>query len=108
MTTTSNKRLFGPGVLTASAVTKYTAPGSGGSAQIKRMRASCTDGADHTVTISIGADATGTRIYNTYPVSGTLGADIFGPFNLAASEILQAFCSSNGLVVLEADGTETS
>jgi hypothetical protein len=106
MTTTSNKRLFGPGTLTASPVTKYTAP-SGGSAQIRRMRASSTNGSARTVTISIGTDATGTRIYNSYPVSATLGADIFGPFNLAADEILQAFCDSSGLVVLEADGTET-
>ncbi len=105
---TINKRLFGPAQLTNAAATKYTAPGSGGSAQIKRMRVSNPTGGAVTFTLSIGADAAGTRLYDAVSVPAGSGLDIYGPFNLAASEIVQSLAGSNSALVLEIDGTETT
>lgn len=104
---TISKRLFGPAQLTNAAATKYTCPGST-VAVIRRMRVSNPTGGAVTFTISIGADAAGTRLYDAVSVPAGGAVDIWGPFTLAAAEILQALASANTALVLTVDGTETS
>ena len=100
------KRLYGPASLTTSAATKYTVPGAT-SAQIKRIRVDNPGGGvARAFTLSIGADAAGTLLYDAVVVPPG-GLDIYGPFNLATGEIVQAF-ADNVALVLEIDGTETT
>jgi hypothetical protein len=106
MATTISKRLAGPAALTTSAATKYTAPALT-TTVIRRGRVSNPSGGALTFTMSIGADATGTRLYDAVSVPAGGGLDIFGPFTVAAGEIVQALGSGTALV-LELDGTETS
>ncbi len=104
--TTISKRLAGPAALTTSAATKYTAPALT-TAVIRRGRVSNPSGGALTFTMSIGADAAGTRLYDAVSVPAGSGLDIFGPFTVAAGEIVQALGSGTALV-LELDGTETT
>lgn len=104
---TVSKRLFGPAQLTTSAATKYTCPAST-VAVIRRMRVSNPSGnGAQTFSLSIGANAAGTRIYDAVALADGGSLDVWGPFSLAAGEIIQAF-ASDADVVLEVDGTETS
>jgi hypothetical protein len=106
MTTTTSKRLAGPAALTTSAATKYTCPAAT-VAVIRRIRVDNPGGGStHAFTLSIGADAVGTRLYDALSVPAG-GVDIYGPFSLAAGEIIQAFADNTALV-LEIDGTETA
>lgn len=104
---TISKRLFGPAQLTNAAATKYTCPALT-TAVIRRMRVSNPTGGAVTFTISIGADAAGTRLYDAVSVPAGGAVDIWGPFTLAAAEILQALASANTSLVLTVDGTETT
>lgn len=107
MATTVSKRFFGPAQLTNAAATKYTCPALT-VAVIRRMRVSNPTGGAVTFTLSIGADAAGTRLYDgvSIPAGGAL--DIWGPFSLAATEIVQSFAGANTSLVLEIDGTEAA
>ncbi len=104
---TTSKRLFGPALLTNAAATKYTCPAST-VAVIRRMRVSNPSGGSVNFTLSIGADAAGTRLYDAVPIPAASYLDIWGPFTLAATEIIQAFGSTTSVLVLEIDGTETT
>ncbi len=104
---TTSKRFFGPAQLTNAAATKYTCPGST-VAVIRRMRVSNPTGSAVPFTLSIGADAAGTRLYDGVSIPAASYLDIWGPFSLAAAEIIQAFAGSNSALVLEIDGTETA
>ena len=107
MATTISKRLFGPAQLTNAAATKYTCPALT-IAVIRRMRVSNPSGNAVAFTLSIGNDAAGTRLYDgvTIPANGSL--DIWGPFTLAASEVVQSFAGTASVLVLEIDGTESA
>lgn len=102
---TTKKRLFGPALLTNTTATKYTVPGST-SAVVRRIRFSNSDGGAYTITMSIGADAAGTRLFEGVSVPAA-GLDVWGPFNLAAAEIIAAHCSTTNKVVMQIDGEET-
>ncbi len=99
------KRLYGPAQLPAAAATAYTVPAST-IAVIRRMRVSNPSGNARLFTISIGADAAGTRLYSGVSVPAGGSQDIFGPFTLAAGEVIQAYADAATAVVLEIDGTE--
>ncbi len=103
---TISKRLAGPAALTTSAATKYTCPALT-IAVIRRMRVSNPSGGALTFTLSIGVDAAGTRLYDAVSVPANSGLDIYGPFTLAAGDIIQAFGSGTALVLV-ADGTEST
>jgi len=104
---TINKRLFGPAALTTSAATKYTAPGSTATV-VKHIHVSNPVGnGAQSFTLSIGNDAAGTRVFSTYPLADGASLDFWGPYTLAAAEVIQALASSAN-VVMTIDGTETS
>jgi hypothetical protein len=99
------RRLFGPGQLTNAAVTKYTVP-----ANIKTLmrHIHVANGSAGAVplTVSIGADAAGTRIIDAESIPANSTKDYWGFWVLAAGEIVQAFAGTTLTLNLEAGGEE--
>lgn len=99
------KRLFGPAQLTNAAATKYTVPAN--TKTIIREIWVQNPGASINLTMSIGADAAGTRIFDAYPVPAQSVMPL--PFHykiLDAAEIIQAFASVASQLVLTINGDE--
>lgn len=99
------KNLFGPAQLTNAAATKYTASANGPT-EIRKIHLSNPSGAPVTVTISIGADAAGTRILDAYSMPATSVYDVWGPHVVPASGTVQAFASTTTTIVMTIDGYE--
>lgn len=91
------KRLAGPAALTTSAATKYTAPAAG-KAIIRELRVSNPSAAAVDLTVSIGSDATGTRIFDGYPIPADTSMPLFGYWVIEAGEIVQMKASTTDLV----------
>ena len=101
------KRLFGPAQLTNAAATKYTVP-AGTKTRITHIHVE-NPGAAVTLTMSIGADAAATRIYDALAIPANSQGLVPYPyvnFVLEAAEILQAFCSVTLQLVVTIDGDE--
>lgn len=97
------KSLFGPAALTTSAATKYTASASGPT-DIRHIHFSNTSAGAVTVTLSIGADAAGTRILDAYPMAASSVLDLYNVV-VPASTVVQALASTTA-VTLTMDGYE--
>lgn len=98
------RRLSGPSQLTNAAVTKYTV-GAGVRGIIRHIHI-MNPGAAINLTMSIGADAAGTRIFDARAIPANSEFDHFCYYVLAAAEILQAFASVTTQLVLTVDGDE--
>ena len=98
------KRLSGPSALTTSAVTQYTVP-STTKTILRHIHASNPSGGAVTFTLSIGADATGTRVYDAISIASGGVLDAFCYYVLEAATVVQAFASSTA-IVLTLDGDE--
>lgn len=100
------KRIVGPAQLSASAATLYTAP-AGVRAVIKRIHIVNTDAAPHTPTLSIGADAAGTRLYSVSPTIAASGGyfDDYANYPVEPGEVLQGFAdlASKLTIIVTAD-----
>lgn len=96
------KRMAGPAVLAATA-TKYTVP-AGLRGIVRHIHVSNTSAAGIVFTLSIGADAAGTRIFDSYAIAAGAVLDHYCYYVLAAAEIIQA--SGGGAGVLTIDGDE--
>ena len=101
------KRLVGPKQLANSATTEYTVP-SATTTTVRLIHFSNPTSGQLTITLSIGADAAGTRIFDAYPIAA--GAVFAYPchFTLTATEILQMSASAATSVVVCIDGIETT
>ncbi len=99
------KRLYGPAQLTGSTATKYTVP-SLTKTRIRHIHVSNPSGAAVNLTISIGADAAGTRIFDAFPIAANDVLDDFGVYVMDAAEILAAFASTASTLVITIDGEE--
>lgn len=99
------KRLAGPALVSNAAATKYTAPALT-TAVVRMIQVSNPTASVVDLTLSIGADAAGTRIFDGYPIP----ADSVFPFHcyhvLAAAEIIQAFAGTNNVLTLTIEGDE--
>ena len=99
------KRMAGPALVSNAAATKYTVGanrrGIVRSIHISNPTASAVD-----FTLSIGADAAATRLFDGFPIP----ADSVYPFYcflvLEAAEIIQAFAGTNNVITLTIDGEE--
>lgn len=101
--TDTAKRLFGPALLTASAATKITA---GPLTIIRQIHLVNTDTtATRTATISIGADAAGTRIFRV-PVPAGITWDWNGFIVLNAADIVQAYADTTNVIAMTVSGIE--
>lgn len=101
------KRLVGPTQLTASAATVYTVPAST-TALLRHMRVVNTGTVAATITVSIGADAAGTRIWAGQTVQPGGFLDWSGLMVMAAAETLQAYASAASTLTLTISGVEAS
>lgn len=92
------KRMVGPTNLAVAAATVYTcgAPTAG---IVRNIHVANTTAAAQTFNLSVGADATGTRLYSsvTVPANGTFDNACFIVVN--PGEVLQAFASATGLTL---------
>lgn len=99
------KRLFGPAALTNATATKYTV-GAGLSAIVRHIHLSNPSVAAIPVTISVGADAAGTRIFDAFSLAAGATYDYFCYLPLAAAEIIAAFAGTTAVVVMTIAGEE--
>ncbi len=104
------KRLSGPSQLTAAAVTKYTVPTTTPvtTTIVRSIVATNVTGSAVTFTLSVGTDASGTRVYSgiTIPAYGVL--DWSGFLVLATTEIVQAYSNTASAVNLVVSGVEVT
>lgn len=99
-------RMAGPAQVFNSAATKYTVP-SARLGIIRHIHVQNPSGAPVTFTLSIGADAAGTRLFDAYSLSAGQILDHFCYYVLTAAEIIQAFAGTNNVLTLTIDGDES-
>lgn len=98
-------RLAGPAQLSAAAATKYTVPASTKTV-VRHIHVQNPSGSAVTFTMSIGADAAGTRIYDAFSIAAGAVLDVFCYYVIEAAEIIQAFAGSASVLVLTIDGDQ--
>lgn len=105
----SIKRLAGPGLLSAAAVTKYTVPAST-VGYLTQIHVANVTGTDATFTLSVGADAAGTELYTAVRIPANQSVDFyFSPaIALVAAEIVQALSGTANALNLTLLGYETT
>lgn len=99
------KRFTGPSLLTNAAVTRYTVPAQR-VAVIRHIHLSNPTASPVTFTMSIGADAAGTRIFDAFQIAAGSVFDHFGVYTLVAAEIIQALAGTTNVMTLTIDGEE--
>jgi len=99
------KRLAGPLLITNAVVTRYTVPAST-KAVIRNIHLQNNSGASVDLTISIGADAAGTRILDAQTLAADGVLDLYGPFVMDAAEILQTNASITNVSTITISGEE--
>lgn len=103
----TSKRLVGPKQLESSTTTQYTVPALTITV-IRMIHLSNPTASDVTVTMSIGADAAGTRFFSAYVIPA---GSVFGyPCNIVmtAAEILAANAGTATALVAVISGIETT
>ena len=105
------KRLAGPAVVATGPATIYTVPAATKTI-IRHIHVQNPSGSPVTLTLSIGADAAGTRILSAFSIpaaaAGVIGSvvDYFCYYPLEAAEILQAAAGTNNIVTITVNGDE--
>jgi hypothetical protein len=105
------KRLSGPTQLTNAAVTKYTVPALTKTI-IRHIAVSNPSGSPVTFTMSIGADAAATRLYDAFSIPAAAAGvtesnkSWWVYYVMDAAEILQALAGTTLVLVLTVDGEE--
>lgn len=101
------KRLAGPTALTGSAATVYTVPGST-KAVLRNIHVANENAAARDLTISIGTDGAGKRIFYNMEIAGESSFDWTGFIVLDAAEVLQAHASATSSLTLVVSGVEVA
>lgn len=102
-------RFKGPAPLTNAAANMYVVPASS-LAVLRQIHVSNPTGNAVGLTLSIGADAAGTRLYDSYSIpaaaAGVIASvmDFFCYHPVAAGEVVQAFCATQNALVIEISG----
>jgi hypothetical protein len=96
-------RFHGPAALSNAATTKLTVS-AGELNIIRHIHVQNPGPGSVDFTMSIGADAAGTRIFDGYPIAADTVLDHYPLYVLTAAEIMQAFGSVNNQLVLTIDG----
>ena len=105
--TDTAKRLVGPTLLTASEATLYTVPAST-TAILRGLRVANNDTTTVNLTMSIGADAAGTRLYSAFGLTAKSVHDWSGFHVLAAAETLRGYASAANALTVTVSGVEVS
>lgn len=101
----TQKRLSGPALLTASPATVYTVPAAT-STILRSIHVSNETGTAATLTMSVGTDAAGKRLFTAYPVAANDVLDWSGFIVLNTAEIVQAFSATASALTLTTSGVE--
>lgn len=96
-------RLHGPALVSNAAATKYTVAASE-KVVVRHIHVSNPTASAVDFTLSIGADAAATRLFDGYPIAADTVLDHFGYYILDATEIIQAFAGTNNVLTLTIDG----
>ena len=105
------KRLNGPALVTNASVTKYTVPASTKTV-LRHIHVQNPSGSAVTLTVSIGADAAGTRIFDAYSIPAAaagVSASVFDHwcyYVLEATEIVAAQAGTTNILTLTLNGDE--
>lgn len=99
------KRLAGPAQVATGPATKYTVPALTKTI-IRHIHVYNPGAGSATFTLSIGADAAGTRIFDAYPVAEDVPLDHWCYYVVDAAEIVQGGSGTNNQLVLTIDGDE--
>lgn len=99
-------RFAGPALVTGAAATKFTAPAKAISI-LKHIHVQNPSGAPVNFTMSIGADAAGTRIFDALPIAAGGYLSPMVHFVLQAGEIIQAWAGTTNILTLTLDGDVT-
>lgn len=101
-------RITGPAQVATGPATVYTVPAST-RAVIRHIHVYNPSASPVTFTMSIGADAAGTRLYDAFsiPAAGvgvfTNKLDDYGPYTLEAAQVIQVAAGTNNILVLTID-----
>lgn len=96
-------RLAGPAQVSNAAATKYTVPAATKTI-VRHIHVQNPSGSPVTFTMSIGADAAGTRIYDAFSIAANSILDVWAYYVLEATEVIQALAGTNNILVLTIDG----
>jgi hypothetical protein len=96
-------RFHGPDHLTTTATTKLTVAANE-KAIIRHIHVSNPSGGAVTLTMSIGADTTATRIFDAYSIAAGSVFDHYPMYVLEETEIMQAFAGTANVLTLTIDG----
>lgn len=103
--TITPKRLAGPAQVSNAAATKYTTPALTRTL-VKHIHVSNPGTTAVNFTLSIGADAAATRVFDAYTIPAGSVFDHFCYYTLEAAEIIQALGSINNQLNLIIAGDE--
>lgn len=101
-------RIVGPVAIATGPATLYTVPAST-QVVIRKIHMQNPSGSAVTVTLAIGTDAAGKRILDAFSIPAAAAGvtanvvDLFGPYTMVATEILQASAGTNNIVVITVD-----
>jgi len=105
------KRLYGPAAVATGPTTVYTVPAITKTI-LRHIHVSNPSGAAVTLTLSIGADAAGTRLLGAYSIPAAAAGvvdsvrDLFLYVVMDAAEILTVSAGTNAILVIVIDGDE--
>jgi len=99
------KRFHGPAQVATGPATKYTVPASR-RACVRHIHVNNPSGAPVTFTLSIGADAAATRIFDALSIAAGAQLDHYCKYDVEAAEVIQAGAGTNNILVLVIDGDE--
>ena len=105
------KRLYGPALIATGPATVYTVP-AGAKTIIRQIHISNPSGSPVTFTLSVTADAAGTRLWSTYSIPAAAAGvtdsvrDIFMYLVMEAAEILTLSAGTNNILDIVITGDE--
>lgn len=99
------KRMSGPAQVSNAAATKYTTP-TGRIAVVRNIHISNPSASAVTFTMSIGADAAATRVFDALSIPANSVYDSFAPLVLNAGELIQALAGTTNILTLTINGEE--
>jgi hypothetical protein len=105
------KRLYGPIAVATGPATVYTVPALTKTI-VRHLRISNPSASPVTFTLSVGADAAGTRLYGAYSIPAAAAGvtnsvqDVFLYLIMDAAEIITLSAGTNNILIIVIDGDE--
>lgn len=96
-------RLAGPAQVSNAAATKFTVAANEKNV-VDHIHIQNPSAATVNFTMSIGADAAGTRLLDAYPIGPGQVLDLYPEYVLEETEIFQAFAGTNNILTLTING----